>query len=70
MDRRRRYAPEVRERAVRMVFDHEGEYSSQWSACSWRSGPPAAPGKPFAAGEGVAEQDQNYFSEPENISGA
>ena len=32
MDRRTRYAPEVRERAVRMVFDHEGEYSSQWSA--------------------------------------
>ena len=32
MDRRTRYSPEVRERAVRMVFDHEGEYSSQWSA--------------------------------------
>lgn len=27
-----KYAPEVRERAVRMVFDHAGEYSSQWSA--------------------------------------
>ena len=26
------YPPEVRERAVRMVFDHQGEYSSQWSA--------------------------------------
>jgi transposase len=23
---------EVRERAVRMVFDHQGEYSSQWKA--------------------------------------
>ena len=32
MDRRTRYSPEVRERAVRMVFEHEGEYSSQWSA--------------------------------------
>ena len=34
MDRRTRYSPEVRERAVRMrmVFDHEGEYPSQWSA--------------------------------------
>lgn len=32
MDRRTRYSPEVRERAVRMVFEHEGEYSSQWLA--------------------------------------
>ncbi len=24
------YPPEVRERAVRMVFEHEGEYPSQW----------------------------------------
>ena len=32
MDKRTRYSPEVRERAVRMVFDHEGEYFSQWSA--------------------------------------
>ena len=27
-----RYSREVRERAVRMVFDHEGECDSQWSA--------------------------------------
>lgn len=26
------YPPEVRERAVRMVFEHQGEYSSQWAA--------------------------------------
>jgi transposase len=26
------YPPEVRERAVRMVFDHQGGYSSQWKA--------------------------------------
>jgi transposase-like protein len=28
----KRYSPEVRERAVRMVFEHEREYESQWAA--------------------------------------
>ncbi len=27
----KRYSPEVRERAVRMVFEHEREYESQWA---------------------------------------
>ena len=31
----KRYSPEVRDRAVRMVREHAGEYSSQWEAiCS------------------------------------
>ena len=32
MNKRTRYAPEVRERAVRLVFEHQGEYESQWAA--------------------------------------
>jgi transposase len=34
MDRSTRYPKEVRDRAVRMVFEHEREYSSQWAAIS------------------------------------
>ena len=32
MNKLPRYAPEVRERAVRMVLEHQSEYSSQWAA--------------------------------------
>ena len=35
MSKANRYSPEVRERAVRMVLEHQGDYSSQWEAiCS------------------------------------
>jgi transposase len=32
MDRQTRYPKEVRERAVRLVFEREREYNSQWAA--------------------------------------
>lgn len=35
MGKRSRYSPEVRDRAVRMVREHESEHDSQWAAiCS------------------------------------
>jgi transposase len=32
MSRQTRYSPEVRARAVRMVFEHRGEHASEWAA--------------------------------------
>jgi transposase-like protein len=32
MNTTKRYSPEVRERAVRMVLEHERDYPSQWAA--------------------------------------
>ncbi len=34
MSRRTRFSQEVRERAVRMLIEHESEYSSRWEAIS------------------------------------
>ena len=32
MNRHKRYPPEVRERAVRLVLEHQENYHSQWAA--------------------------------------
>ena len=34
MSTSKRYSPEVRQRAIRMVFEHEADYPSQWAALS------------------------------------
>ena len=32
MSKQNRYSPEIRQRAVRMVFEHQSDYESQWEA--------------------------------------
>src|SRR5512142_1660229 len=32
MSKSMKYSPEVRDRAVRMVFEHQSEYESRWAA--------------------------------------
>ena len=38
MNKTTRYSPEIRERAVRMVFEHQAEYDSQWASAEFDCG--------------------------------
>ncbi len=54
------FSPEVRERAVRMLHEHQGEYSSQWAAI-----------QSIAAKIGcTAETLRRWLRETEKTSGA
>jgi hypothetical protein len=35
MNKSKRFSPEVRERAVRLVQEHRGEYPSLWPSVLW-----------------------------------
>jgi transposase len=53
-----RYSPEFRERAVRMVFDHQGEHESQWKAIVWIATKIGCTGETLRKWVRQAERDQ------------
>lgn len=58
MGRPSRYSPEVRERSVRMVWEHEGEHASQWAAISSIAGKMGCTAETLRKWVRQAERDQ------------
>lgn len=54
----KRYSPEVRERAVRMVREHRGEHASQWEAISSIAAKIGCSGETLRKWVRQAERDQ------------
>ena len=79
MGRPRRYAAEVRERAVRLVFDHAHHHDSQWAAirsvadkigCTSEKATNELRGRPGSTGEGMASPTGNNILYQVDLAGA
>src|SRR4030095_10953365 len=53
-----KYSPEVRERAVRMVFEHQAEHESQWAAIVSIAGKIGCTPESLPKWVGESERDQ------------
>lgn len=59
-----RYSPEVRERAVRMVLEHQHEHGSQWAAISSIAGKIGCTAETLRAWVRQCERDQGLRPGP------
>ena len=59
-----RYAPEVRERAVRMVLEHAGDHASQWEAIGSIAAKIGCSGETLRNWVRQAERDRGVRSGP------
>jgi transposase-like protein len=59
-----KYSPEVRERAVRMVFEHQGDHASQWAAINSIAGKIGCTAETLRGWVRQAERDQGLRAGP------
>jgi transposase len=65
MNKQTRYSPEIRERAVRMVFEHQAEYDSQWAALNSIAGKIGCTAETLRKWVRRAELEQAYYEQRE-----